>query len=78
MLIFYYPNKNPTSPVSDIETHLHTTSLVFCFMFCLNEVLSLAVSKLKNLSTPVYLLHSRHDQINQIKVRLDKKKSRFL
>ena len=54
MLIFYYPNKNPTSPVSDIETHLHTTSLVFCFMFCLSEVLSLAVSKLKKIGLLLY------------------------
>ena len=30
------------------ETHLHATSLVFCFMFFLNKVLSSAESLLKN------------------------------
>ena len=29
------------------------------------------------MSTPVYLLHGRNDQINQIKVKLDNIKSRF-
>ena len=40
-----------------IETQLHATSHVFCFMCFLNQVLSLAVSQAKILSTPVYLLH---------------------
>ena len=31
-----------------IETHLHATSLVFCFMCLLNKVLSLALSQPKN------------------------------
>ena len=47
---------NPSLPLA-IKTQLHATSHVFCFMCFLNQVLSLAVSQAKILSTPVYLLH---------------------
>ena len=38
-----------------IETHLHETSLVFHVYVPSKKVLSLAVSQLKNLTTPLYI-----------------------